>query len=111
MLFRSDPKLTRTIINAFSDNVYDGWIGRKLFGMFKSAGLSHVRVEPKAVTMAGLPWANISWLIEQISDPALEMEKISLEQRDMWRADLKSRANAGNLFLSFTQFRVFGIRG
>lgn len=106
-----DSKLTRTIVNAFSDHVHEGWIGRKLFGMFKSAGLNNLRVEPTAVAMAGIPWAHISWLIDQISDPALEMGRISADERQSWRADQKSRADAGKLFLSFTQFRVSGIKG
>ncbi len=59
-----DRALTRRLLNFFCEGHRDGWMGRRLPGLFREVGLEEITVEPVTVLLADLPRANAVLALE-----------------------------------------------
>ena len=101
-------QITRIITNYFCDNTPNGWIGRKLYGLFAGAGLQNIRVIPVTINLTYHDFLNPAIGFLQIIERCVEENLITSEEKELWLQDLEVRASTNRFFLSFTLFRVTG---
>jgi ubiquinone/menaquinone biosynthesis C-methylase UbiE len=98
---------TRRIVQAFADNIPNGWIGRQLLGLFLAAGLVEVVPVPDVILNTQLEVFR-----QLILDAHLETVKqtglMPAHQVDAWLADLVEAQEHGRFLVSTTVFCVVG---
>lgn len=103
-----DRALTRRIVAAFSDHAsVDGWLARRLPGLFAEAGLHDVRVRaftPLETDAAGFYAGTALRALEA----AVQAEAISEEERQRWVDALHAEQAAGRFVAGLTQLFVWG---
>ena len=101
-----DLATTRRIMNALSDKVSNGCIGRQLPRLFRQAGLGDVEVEPASVIMPPLPF--LTGLLTAMLAGTPEI--IDAADLEAWLAPLREAEQAGHLFISAGGFIASGTR-
>lgn len=103
--------ITRRILRIYPDGVKNGWSGRKLYGMFKDAGLVNVSVMTMAPVFTDSNDVFVRLInLDRVSKVAVEKGLISDEERKDWTADLQKKQERGQFFMSITSFMVVGTR-
>jgi ubiquinone/menaquinone biosynthesis C-methylase UbiE len=98
---------TRKIALSFCDGMKNGWIGRRLPGLFRDAGMTDVAVTFRTVTV---PYDFLQLLVGGHIVRAVSSGALSAKEADLWWTDL-SQANAeGGFLYGFTAFIVSGVK-
>jgi ubiquinone/menaquinone biosynthesis C-methylase UbiE len=109
LMFDSNYKeTTRKIANYFCDMTHNGWIGRKLNGLFNKAGLKDTKVTPMTLSLTYEDFLNPTFGFYQTAQRCVDEEIIKQEEKELWLKDLEERSNSGEFMLAFTAFRVVG---
>lgn len=102
-------ELQRRVEAAQADYGGDRRVGRRLYGLFREAGLEHVHVSPVPVTMQGLTR-------EGFFDIAFGFKKQLLQRSDAWDeqaqavlAAVEARISSEDSFAMLTAFVVHGV--
>jgi ubiquinone/menaquinone biosynthesis C-methylase UbiE len=107
MLDHPDQQTTRAILNAFSDSMACGWIGRQLPRLFRQAGLTEVSVDPFVIVGAAQAF-------RALLAPAVARlhaaQVLTAEQVDKWWATLSRLDDDGDFFGGTVVFVVTGTR-
>lgn len=100
LLIDSDQAATtRTVVNFMCDcAVPQGWIGRRLPGLFKRCGLLDVSVITGTFVLQDFTSANRVWGLERHAREAERMGRLSTAAVDAWVSDLEQRSRAGQFF-------------
>ncbi len=106
----ADRGLTRTILNAWCDRFPSGWIGRRMVGLFKEAGLADVEVHPKTLVSDDLDIADRVFSFFATADGLVGAGVIDGDDAARWRNELRTANAAGRFFTSYTGFLVAGTR-
>jgi ubiquinone/menaquinone biosynthesis C-methylase UbiE len=94
-----DSALARRIADVLDAAVPHPWIGRRLFGMFKRAGLGNLRVVPYVVSLSGADgFAAYRRLIQGTLDRAVESGRIPAPDIVAWWAGLERVAREDTFF-------------
>lgn len=106
-----DRALTRRIVAAHSDNgVVDGWLSRRLPGLFEAAGVRDVSV--RAFTpLERDPAGFYAGTCERAAEVALAAGAISEAERRAWLDALHAEQAAGRFLAGRTHLFVWGTRG
>ena len=106
-----DRALTRRIVAARSDqSLVDGWLGRRLPGLFAEAGLREVGL--RAFTTFGRePKGFYGTLAERAAGIALEVGAISEDECRRWLEQLHAEQAAGRFVAGVTHLFVWGTVG
>jgi ubiquinone/menaquinone biosynthesis C-methylase UbiE len=105
-----DRDLTRRIVAAYSDYAsVDGWLARRLPGLFAEAGLREISVraftpietDPEAF-YAGTALRALDW--------ALQAEAISEDERERWLDGLRAEQAAGRFVAGLTHLFIWGVK-
>ena len=105
-----DRALTRRVVAAFSDHAsVDGWLARRLPGLFAEAGLHDVRVRAftPLVTDAEGFYAGAALRAAAV---AVQAEAISEQERQRWVEALRAEQAAGRFVAGMTHLLVWGTR-
>ena len=97
---------TQGVMNALSDKVSNGCIGRQLPRLFRRAGLRDVEVEPATVIFPPLPFMT-GLLSAMLADSPDIIDPADLPG---WLAPLQEAEQAGHVFACFGGFTVSGTR-
>ncbi|MDH2899430.1 MAG: methyltransferase domain-containing protein [archaeon] len=103
-------EVTRKIVKTASDWLKNGTAGRRMYGMFKEAGLADVTVNGGAVIFTDYEPSFQHLELEKASKAAVAKGVISEQEQERWVADLQRKGEQGRFLASFTTFRVAGTR-
>lgn len=103
-----DACVTRRMMNHFSDNVPNGWIGRELFRLFCGAGLCNVHIVPANHVLCGESANSLAPIFYQMLERSEAEEVITRDEREAWQMEFETRMEACTLFAGFTLFRAVG---
>lgn len=101
-----DLATTRRVMDALTEKVKNGYIGRQLPRLFRRAGLRDVEVEPASVIFPPLPFMT-GLLSAMLADSPDIIDPADLPA---WLAPLQEAEQAGHLFACFGGFTVSGTR-
>jgi SAM-dependent methyltransferase len=103
-----DHDVTRRILNFSCDQICDGWMGRKLPGLFNQLGLTDIVVTP--ITFVSTDYARTapSLYLPTLLARAQTAGVITRAEAESWLADLEQRGRSGQFFRALTSFRVYG---
>jgi ubiquinone/menaquinone biosynthesis C-methylase UbiE len=103
-----DRALTRRLLNAFCDGYQDGWMGRRLLGLFREAGLAEIAVEPVTVLLTDLSQANAVLALEDTVARAAAADLVAGADGAAWLDALRAASEAGRFFAAVSGFIVAG---
>lgn len=103
-----DSATTQAVLNRACSGIRNGWIGRKLYGLFKRAGLSEVQVQAHTITITRLDIADILLDLRIVTEQAIRERRITHQAADVWLDDLLERDSAGTFLATITLYVAFG---
>jgi ubiquinone/menaquinone biosynthesis C-methylase UbiE len=106
-----DRALTRAILDAHCDGHRSGWVGRRLYGLFKEAGLAEVAVAPLAAPLTDYALATDLLALEQVPERARAAGAVTAAEAAAWLDSLAAAHRAGRFFGTVTLSVVSGRRG
>lgn len=103
-----DRDLTRRILNAKSDEIRNGWIGRQLARLLGQSGLNAVEIFPVTFVTRDLEMAERLYGLRAAADGVVDTGVLSRLEADAWLAQLRASAEAGRFFCSICLFTAVG---
>jgi ubiquinone/menaquinone biosynthesis C-methylase UbiE len=82
------------------------WIGRQLYGIFKSSGLKNIKVYPATLTFTDFSAARKIYIIDQVIEKMVTLKRITSDQGEQWLSYLQSQADKDKFFGIANQFTV-----
>jgi ubiquinone/menaquinone biosynthesis C-methylase UbiE len=104
----SDKPTTRAVVDAFSDGIRNGWIGRQLPRLFREHGMTDVNVVGHSVFV---DFEFFGLLVGGRLTAAQEAGLLDPDQIRAWWQGLADAEQAGTFLASFTAFIVSGTQG
>lgn len=104
----SMKKVIRKVANFWCGSFPSGWIGRELYGHFKSLGLINVKVIPKTLVVTELHTADRVFDIFNTISRTKDLGIISKDESKQLIKELHEAEKNGNFFSSYTGFIVCG---
>ena len=101
-----DRSLTRRIVNTWCDGFRDGWLGRRMPGMFREAGLVGITVVPMTLVLTAMLTHQI--IGAQTAGRARAIGAITAVEEHAWLQFLDDTVKSGHLFCTLTGFIVCG---
>jgi hypothetical protein len=105
-----DRALTRKILNFYCDSIRNGWIGRRLPGLFKESGLMDIAVIADTLMLTDYTPANQIFEFWRTAERAQDAGVVSAAEAVGWLDHLEEAKQAGHFFLAVTIFSVRGRR-
>ena len=103
-----DRALTRRLLDCYCDSYAQGWMGRRLPGLFRQVGLADVAVEPVPVLLTDFAQGNLILALEGTVARARDEGLVAAEEGEAWLAELRAADAAGRFFGCVTGFLVSG---
>ncbi len=104
----ADRATTTTIVTTLAQGIRSGWIGRSLFGLFRTNGLQDVKVAPTPVVSNDLTDTNALLRLDATAAAAVQRGLLSEQAVSEWFADLRERHAAGRFFACLLCFTAIG---
>jgi hypothetical protein len=98
------------VLDRADASIRNGWIGRKLHGFFKTAGLNDIRVQTHCINMSSFDTADMLLDLRVVVEHAISAGYVPRPVGDAWLGDLLTRDQLGTFFATMTLFVVFGIK-
>lgn len=90
---------TRAVLNAFSDSIRNGWIGRQYHRLLNDAGFVDVAVDPECI-----PWTKPGLGVALPKLAADAAVGAGVPQAEAWLEDQRRRLETGRFFAAMTHF-------
>lgn len=103
-----DKLVTRKILNFWSDQFMNGWIGRELFRICMDCGAIMVSVHPRTMVLHDLKTCEQIFGIMETVTRTVYAGIITSEEAASWLSSLNDADRAGTFFCSFTGYLVQG---
>ena len=103
-----DRVLTRRLLEANCDTYQQGWMGRRLPGLFRAAGLIEISIEPVPVLLPDYAQGNLILALEGTVARAVDHGLVTPDAGATWLADLRAADTIGRFFGALTGFLVSG---
>lgn len=103
----SYSRVTRKIVNYFTDSRVNGWIGRQLPRLFREAGLVSIKVVPITTPIEDLSIIRVAYL-DKAMKIAVDSGVVTEEEASSWMAELENMNKEGSFFSSLTHYCVQG---
>ena len=103
-----DRALTRRLLNFFCDGYQDGWMGRRLLGLFRAAGLTEIVVESVPVLLTDFTQANVVLALEDTVVRAGAEGVVAEAAGAAWLDGLRMASAQGQFFAAISGFMVAG---
>jgi ubiquinone/menaquinone biosynthesis C-methylase UbiE len=100
--------VTRQILHAHADAVPNGWMGRRLRGLFVGVGLRDVRVVPVATSLTSFALADQILRLGSAARTATAAGAVTAEQAARWLAGLRDADREGRFFCGLTGYIAAG---
>ena len=105
-----DRALARKVLGFLCDGVRHGWIGRRLPGLFRDAGLTRLTVEAGVLTLDNAELAEEALGTASAAVRAYDAGVLTAEETTRWLAALQEASRSQRFFASLTGFTVCGAR-
>ena len=102
-----DRDATRSLVSYCADNVGDGWIGRKMYGLMRETGFE-VRIEVEPVILYDYPTFSRIGVMDKFVPGAVKAGVITQNESDLLIEGWKQAGETGNFFWSMMMFRAIG---
>lgn len=106
MIDAADRVLGRKIINAWSDSVRNGWLGRRIPRLFHEAGLKEVAAVPHTLSLT--PEIALLLVGQATVDLAEKNGTITPNEAAAWLDHMDALQREGRFFSAMTGFLVWG---
>jgi len=106
----ADERTTRLILDEAASRICSPWIGRRLFGLFASAGLQQISLQTHCINTSSFETADALLDLATIATHTVEAGHLSREAKEAWLDDLSIRNRRGRFLASLTLFVVFGAK-
>jgi ubiquinone/menaquinone biosynthesis C-methylase UbiE len=106
----SDEITTRVALDRAAAGIRNGWIGRRLHGLFKTAGLNEIRVQTHCINMSSFDNADTLLDLRVVVEHAISTGDVPRQVGDSWLGDLLTRNQLGTFFATVTLLVVFGTK-
>lgn len=104
-----DKELTRRIVAAWADHDSDGWLGRRLSPLFRSAGLRSSERSVYVVVNEQYHEPLMGWSLSRLAgDYVVKAGRVPRDQVELWFADLEDQHKAGQYYFSLNRYVCFG---
>jgi hypothetical protein len=106
----SDERTTRLILDEAACRIVNPWIGRRLNGLFVSAGLEQILVQTYCINTRNFEAADILLDLRSVAEHTVDTGHVSREAKEAWLDDLSIRNQRGSFLATLTLFVVFGVK-
>jgi len=106
----SDRALVRRILDARTDRVRNGWMGRQLAALFRDAQLADVGISSETMIVTDLALADALFELRGAAREAAAAGVVSADEAKRFVGELESAAAAGRFFAAATGFVAVGTR-
>lgn len=103
-----DRALTRRILNAWCDELRNGWVGRRLYAYFRAHSGDATRVFPITLVLTTFESANRFWTLEAACERMAQGGRLGAAEAASWLESLRQADRDGRFFCSVTGFVVVG---
>ena len=103
-----DSTTTQAVLNRACTGIRNGWMGRKLHGLFKRAGLTEMQVQAHAITITSFHIADTLLDLRIVTGHAIRERQIVRQAADAWLDDFLERDRAGAFLATLTLYVAFG---
>mmetsp|Transcript_18411 Transcript_18411/g.40090 ORF Transcript_18411/g.40090 Transcript_18411/m.40090 type:complete len:339 (-) Transcript_18411:202-1218(-) len=103
----SHGRVTRKIINHFTDTRVNGWMGRQLFRLYKNAGLVDVTVFPMTYPITDLDFIRAAYL-DKAQRIAVKASVVTDEESLDWMTELIDMDSTDQFFSTLTIYCAIG---
>jgi SAM-dependent methyltransferase len=103
-----DVAASRTVTHLACDNARQGRMGRRIYGLFRAAGLQEVTILTTTVVLTDFAPAAELFHLRRVADQAQREGLLSADAAAGWLAALEEASNAGHFFSAMTGFVVGG---
>lgn len=104
----ADPVTTQVVLDRACAGIRNGWIGRKLHGLFKRAGLTEIQVQTYGINLTSFEIADALLDLRIVTEHAVGAGDISRQAGNAWVADLLERHRLEAFFATLTLYVAFG---
>jgi ubiquinone/menaquinone biosynthesis C-methylase UbiE len=105
-----DRELTNKILEFYVSNTRQGWIGRRLFGLFNRSGLTEVTMVADTMILTSYAFAEKALGVETVARQAGLAGVISVEEASRWVQKLEQADRERRFFCAVTGFISCGIK-
>lgn len=106
-----DRTITRKIMNFWTDQFQNGWIGRELYRRCKEQGAIDLSLSPRTLVLHELGVANQIFAIRENAFRTSDSGVITRDEAAAWYNSLTDAACSKTFFCSFTGYLVSGKKG
>jgi ubiquinone/menaquinone biosynthesis C-methylase UbiE len=103
-----DRVLARKILHTWCDGFRDGWLGRRMPGLFADVGLKQIQVVPYALLLT--PPLALAIMGRPTAEKAARHGTITPAEAECWLAHLEEKQQGGRFFSTLTGFLVAATR-
>jgi ubiquinone/menaquinone biosynthesis C-methylase UbiE len=102
--------VTRRLMDFWCDSIPNGWIGRRLPGLFDQLGLGDVSVQPLTLRLSSFAQWNDVFQIGLTVRNAERSNVLSAREASEWLTQLHEADRQGRFFMAWTLFLVAGTK-
>jgi len=111
ILNSGDIKVTQAIFNAWSDEVPNPYLPRRLAPLLRDAGFGGIQVEAIPIVNASFSENSFSaGMLKGLANTAVRLKTITREQADAWLAELEALAAGDEYFFCVNRFLFTAIK-
>jgi ubiquinone/menaquinone biosynthesis C-methylase UbiE len=111
ILNSGDLKLTQSVFNAWSDEVSNPHLPRRLTPLLRTAGFGAIRVEAIPVVNASYSENSFSaGMLKGFANTAVRLQAITRAQADEWLAELEALAARDEYFFCVNRFLITAVK-
>jgi ubiquinone/menaquinone biosynthesis C-methylase UbiE len=106
----AEETTTRAVLERASAGIRNGWIGRRLHGFFRAAGLNEIRVQAHCINITSFDIADALLDLRIVAEHAISAGDLPRQVVEAWLDDLLRRDRLGTFFAAVTLFVVVGVK-
>ena len=106
----SDVSTTRVILNRACAGIRNGWMGRRLGGLFKKAGVINAQVQTQSISINSFAVADTLLDLRVVRDHAIAEGLVTQDVAAKWLDDLLERDAAGRFLATLTLYLACGTK-
>ena len=103
-----DAATTRAVLDLACTGIRNGWIGRRLHGLFRTAGLAELQVHANGIDITSFDTADSLLDLHVVAEHAISAGHVTRQAGNAWLSDLLERDRLGTFFATVTLYVVYG---
>jgi ubiquinone/menaquinone biosynthesis C-methylase UbiE len=101
-----DEHVTKIVLDRAAGDIRNGWMGRRLYGLFRRTGLADIRVQTHSICVRSFEAADGLLDLRTVAEHAVTAGVLPRRSVDVWLEDLVRRDQCGAFFGIVTVFVV-----